>query len=478
MRHFRGGETNHPGTTIKRWESLPGSISLFGSRWKEAERGKESVLTGRRLTSFQQLSFGLLSFPISLAVVSVLTFVPTYYAIDLGIGLTAAGLIFAAGRILDVLTDPLIGHVSDETRSPLGKRLPWMIFGALILGPTLYGVMAPSDDVSLMMLALLVALFFTGLTLIDLPYSAVGLEISPFIHERTVLASVKAAFQIVGALGASALILAFASDQAFALELTAILVIFFILVGLIGFWGPTPFQNQQEASFTRAVSVGFSPKKAINKLRRNSDYKRLLLAFGLAQAGSATSVGLTALLVTKQIGATELTGGFIGVLLIFTAIALPFWFYLSKRYGKAESWQLGLLLGSALMMSSFLFTGGNLWLFGLFCALFGFVVAGDVILPTTLLADIVSDEPSEPGHNQAGAMLGFKNAVSKLGFVVPMLIAFPILGALGVEDAETLSGVQAFALLALYGGVPAVLRLGAWWTLRSTPSIHASKAVS
>lgn len=428
------------------------------------------MLTDRRLTLLQQLWFGVLSFPISLGVVSVLTFVPTYYAIDLGIGLTAAGLIFAGGRIIDVVTDPVIGHLSDETRSPGGKRLPWMIVGALILCPTLYAVMAPSGGLSLIAIAALIGLFFTGLTLIDLPYSAVGLEISPFIHERTVLASFKAAFQIVGALTASMLILFFASDQALALEMAAIIVILFIAVGLICFWRLTPYKNQQEASFTRNLSIGFSPRVALRKIGGDRDYKQLLLAFGLAQAGSAMSVGLTALLVLKQIGAPEMTGAFIGVLLIFTALALPFWTYLSKRIGKVESWQLGLLIGTGLMLMSFMFAGGNVWLFGIFCALFGFVVAGDVILPTTLLADIVSDAAEESVDNQAGAMLGFKNAVSKLGFVVPMLFAFPILGALGVEEAETLDRTQTFVLLALYGFVPAMLRMAAWWALRSASS--------
>ena len=119
------------------------------------------------------------------------------------------------------------------------------------------------------------------------------------------------------------------------------------------------------------------------------------------------------------------------------------------------------------MLMSFLFVGGNVWLFGIFCALFGLVVAGDVILPTTLLADIVSDKPDDAASNQAGAMLGFKNAVSKLGFVLPMLFAFPILGAMGVEDADTLNRSQRIALIALYGFVPALLRMAAWWALGS-----------
>lgn len=420
-----------------------------------------------RLNILQQVGLGVLSLPISLGVIAVLTFVPTYYAVDLGLGLTATGIMFAVGRMLDVITDPVVGHLSDETRSPLGKRLPWMIFGACIFCPAIYFVMSPAAGLSVLGLGLLIAIFFVGLTLIDLPYSAVGLEISPFLHERTLIAAVKAVFQVLGALAASIIILSFASNQGLALQYTAVVTIGLTLFGLLSFIGFTPYRNQQEQSFTRETSIKFSAFKAFGKISGDRDYKRLLLAFGLAQAGSAMSVGLTALLVLKQIKAPELTGAFIAILLVFSALALPIWVHVSKRIGKEKSWSLGLLTGSALMLTSFLFVGGNVWLFGIFCALFGLVVAGDVILPTTLLADIVSDKPDDTASNQAGAMLGFKNAVSKMGFVFPMLLAFPILGALGVEAAETLDLTQQVALLALYGFVPAVLRGLAWWALRS-----------
>lgn len=425
-----------------------------------------------RLTALQQVWLGLLSFPISLAVVSVLTFVPTYYAIDLGLGLTAVGLIFALGRSLDVLTDPIIGHFSDATRSPWGKRLPWMVLGIVILCPSLYFVMTPIPGLSALGLGLIVAIFFLGLTIIDLPYSAVGLEISPFKNERTIIAAVKAAFQIIGALVASALIVAFSSQQAVAFNLTAFLVIAFILLGLVCFLSLTPYRNEQESSVTPDLSIRRNIRRALSAVRIDADFKRILLAFGLAQAGSATSVGLTALLVLKLIGAPELTGGFIVILLITTALALPFWVFLSKRIGKAQSWRWGLLTGSGLMFVSFLFIGENVWTFALFSALFGFVVAADVILPTTLLADLVSDRPTPTDHNQAGMMQGLKNAVSKAGFVVPMLVAFPLLGALNVEAAETLNPTQKWALLGLYGFLPAGLRCLSWGVMRRDLSIE------
>lgn len=422
-----------------------------------------------KLSAPQQFGLGFLSLPISLIVVSVLTFVPTYYALDLGVGLAATGLVFAAGRILDVVTDPLIGHLSDGMRSPLGRRLPWVMSGAIILCPSVYGFMVPSFEPTVFLLAMAVGLFFLAVTLLDLPFSAVGLEISPDTHERTIIAAVKAVFQIVGALAAPIIILLFADDMSGALKSTALITIVLILFGLVVFIGLTPIRNQQAQSFTPKTTFRFSISTALRGLMVSSAYKRLLLAFGLAQAGSAMTVGLTALLVAKHLKAPELTGAFIAIVLVASAAGLPIWVYASKRFGKTRSWQTGLVLGLILMLSAFLFLSGPLWMFGLFCALFGLIIASDVILPTTILADIVSDNPSVEGDaNHAGMMLGFKNAVSKLGFVGPMLIAFPALGFLGVDQADALNRSQYVALLGFYAFVPAGFRMLAIWAFSAS----------
>lgn len=420
-----------------------------------------------KLNVRQQFGLGFLSLPISLIIVSVLTFVPTYYALDLEVGLAATGFIFAFGRILDVITDPLIGHLSDQTSSPLGKRLPWMLAGGLILCPIVYGIMTPSVGPSVVFLATIVGVFFLAVTLLDLPFSAVGLEISPLEHERTIIAAVKAVFQVLGALVAPIIILVFADNLSLGLRYTAFITIALILLGLFIFIALTPFKNQQEQSFTPRTSLRFSPLNALRDMRVNREYLRLILAFGLAQAGTAMIAGLTALLVAKHYKTPELTGVFIAIVLLSSAAGLPLWVYMAKKFGKARSWQIGLISGLILMVTSVAFLGGALWLFGIFCALFGLIVSSDVILPTTMLADIVSDNSdigSESGKpNDAGAMLGFKNAVSKLGFVGPMLFAFPVLGFLGVESSESLSGKQYMALLSFYVLVPATLRFLAVW---------------
>ena len=81
-----------------------------------------------RLGALQLASYGFLTMPLAMAGLALLTYLPTFFAIDMGLGLGLVGGLFAAGRLLDIVTDPLIGHLSDRTRGPHGPRRPWMVY--------------------------------------------------------------------------------------------------------------------------------------------------------------------------------------------------------------------------------------------------------------------------------------------------------------------------------------------------------------
>jgi MFS family permease len=61
--------------------------------------------------------------------------VPSFYADELGMPLAGVGAAIAASRLLDVVTDPLIGSLSDRLPTRWGRRKPWMTLAApLFLG--------------------------------------------------------------------------------------------------------------------------------------------------------------------------------------------------------------------------------------------------------------------------------------------------------------------------------------------------------
>ena len=73
--------------------------------------------------------YGSLGFPIAMLGYPLGAYIPRLYSTEMGISLTAIGLVIMAAAIFDAITDPLMGHFSDRWRTRWGRRRPWMVVG-------------------------------------------------------------------------------------------------------------------------------------------------------------------------------------------------------------------------------------------------------------------------------------------------------------------------------------------------------------
>ncbi len=76
--------------------------------------------------------FGLSEMPLAIAALPLLTFIPNYYIQDLGLSAALVGTALLIARLSDVVTDPIVGYLSDHTRSRFGRRRIWMVAGVPI----------------------------------------------------------------------------------------------------------------------------------------------------------------------------------------------------------------------------------------------------------------------------------------------------------------------------------------------------------
>jgi GPH family glycoside/pentoside/hexuronide:cation symporter len=104
------------------------------------------------------------------------------------------GLIFFVPRILDAVTDPIMGFITDNTRSRWGRRRPYIFVGAVITGLTYIVMWQLYEENSLAFnftyFLALSLVFYVGLTVFATPYVAMGYEMSRDFHERTRLMAV------------------------------------------------------------------------------------------------------------------------------------------------------------------------------------------------------------------------------------------------------------------------------------------------
>ncbi len=386
-------------------------------------------------------------------------FVPTFYAVDMGLGFGLVGAVFVAGRLFDVITDPLIGHLSDETRTRWGPRRPWIVLGTPAFALAAWLFLSPPEGAGLVYLLLASALYFLTYTALDVPYSSIGLEVSPHTHERSFLASSKAVFQVIGALSVSIIPLVFTLQGAAALSVIAITIIGLCLAGLTSFLLFVPSKYRA----VTAPRIGI--KQALSLVMHSRAYKNLISGFLIVQSANALTAGLSVLYITHVIKAPELIGAFMGLLLLSSALFLPVWVSLSKRTSKLKAWQAAILTCCVLLaFAPFLGVGDVTFMF-ILSATIGAAFGADAIMPTSMLADIVYADEKDGKNRLAGLYLAVKNSVSKLAFVVPMGLAFPMLDVVQFNEQGDNGNTQIMTLIFFYALLPIGLRLLVFWRL-------------
>ncbi|MBN1340769.1 MAG: MFS transporter [Bacteroidales bacterium] len=105
-----------------------------------------------------------------------------------------AGLLAALPRLLDALTDPVMGYISDNTRSRWGRRKPYIFLGSVIAGVTFMAMwqLYPenSQTYNFIFFLSLSVLFYLGYTMFATPLIGLGYEMTPDYNERTRLMAV------------------------------------------------------------------------------------------------------------------------------------------------------------------------------------------------------------------------------------------------------------------------------------------------
>lgn len=99
------------------------------------------------------------------------------------------GLIMGGSRVWDAVTDPVMGNITDNTRTRWGRRRPWIALAAFLCAFTFVGVWAfprgMSSSFYVGWLVISTLLFYLAFTIFSVPYFALGMELSPDYHERT-----------------------------------------------------------------------------------------------------------------------------------------------------------------------------------------------------------------------------------------------------------------------------------------------------
>jgi GPH family glycoside/pentoside/hexuronide:cation symporter len=267
-----------------------------------------------------------------------------YLSSVLGLAPALAGTLILVAKVYDIVTDPLVGWLSDRTDSRWGRRRPWLLAGALFSATALIVLFNPpvsSASGQLVTTVLALLLYATGYTLFGVPYMAMPAEMTGNYHERSRLMSARTIFLTLGILAggalAPALVVAFGGGPAGYARMSWIMA-GIVLAGMLGAVAGT-----RHARATQPAASGRLPSSASpwRSALGNRPFRTLIASKFCHLTGVAVSMSSLAFLVTGVLGRSEAAMGlFVVASAAGSILSMPLWLAVSRHRGKRDAYLL------------------------------------------------------------------------------------------------------------------------------------------
>jgi Na+/melibiose symporter-like transporter len=452
---------------------------------------------------------GSLGLPLAVIGYPLSIWIPAHYSGGLGISLAAVGTILMLARLTDVITDPLMGEISDRWRTRIGRRRPWLLIGAPVMMLGVYKLFIPEEGVGLTYFLVWLTTFFLGATMIGLPHRAWGAELSPDYHQRSRVTAAREIYVLLGLMLAAAvpMIIEIRADggtgvgQVFStlwsdaigafsgdfrdktvvdratltgpvlagLAWTIIMVLpFCVAVVLTMVKEPPPVDGEKRPSFREGLKL----------VLKNGPMVRVLLIVLLVQFGESFRNAVSLFFIRDIVGVPT-----IGAAYFFYFIAglgaIPFWLWLGRTIGKHRAFMCTLITVACVSGANLLLDYGDYLPFFLLFIIKGFCFGGLQFLPIAMLADVVDVDAARSGGRRAGTYFAFLGFTEKIAIAFGTGVSLNIVGLLGFDPAGGIAASTDIGVLSLrlvYCLGPIVfygLALKLIWNYPLTPARHA-----
>ena len=409
------------------------------------------------LKKSQILSYALLSVPLAALTMPIYIFLPTYYAEDLGLGLSLVGLILLAARLWDVVTDPLVGILSDYTHTKIGRRKTWILIGAPFTLVATWFLMHPpvnlTADTGAFYLLGWSMILYIGWTCMILSMQAWGAELSYNYHERSRISAWREGLTVGGILGTLGLLAAIGAgtDSSAATSLSTIAWIVVILLPITTFLA---IKYVPEKNMLSHQPLGF--KNGLMVIIQNRPFRLLIAAYLVNSIANGLPATLFILYVRYILDMPEYTNQLLFLYFLCGFLSVPLWLKLSYHFGKQMVWCGAMLWACAFFMLIPFIGSGDIIFYLLIVIFTGASLGADLVLPASMQADVVDLDTLETGHRRTGLYFALWGMVTKLSLALAAGLAFPSLDIAGF-DGET--GANEWSLIALYAVIPVIFKL-------------------
>lgn len=408
-----------------------------------------------------------------------------------------AGLAMIIGRVWDAFTDPIMGWISDNTKSRWGKRRPWLLFGALPYAIAYAGMwmipdfgIEPSGNSSLLdtstlltfgWVSLVVVIFNTFLTAVFIPYTSLTAAITNDYNERTSLTSYRMVCSqtamLIGAAVPSSLLLwiaqpdvspflyslgsmsVFGSWAGSSHASYAIMAVIFALIMVASIL--TCFWGTRERSFSLSMANSRHPlayiSSILHEIKRNKPFRIAALMILLTNCAATLVASTLPYFVQYVLKLAPLRTSIVSTLFVSAILSIPFWALLSRRIGKTSAYRAGMSCFVIVLCLLPILNADRLPMLFVTSCLAGICYGAGLMLPWAIIPDVVEYDQMHNGSRREGLFYGGTTFCYKMATALALFLSSQMLGILGYVPNIEQSGSVILGIKLLIGPIPALL---------------------
>lgn len=388
---------------------------------------------------------------------------PGFLALVVGINPFWSSFIILAARVFDAVIDPIIGWLSDSTKSRFGKRRIYLIVCSPLIVVAMFLLFFPFNfpNMALRIISVLLSylIFVAVQSTIMIPYFSLSSEISNDYQNRASFNSYRLGFSIFSSIicvAVPGIIIGAFGDQRLGYQVMSLSFgLFFgfsiLLSGL--------FAKEEIVSPVVKTKLSF---KALFEPLSLKPFRQYLLMFLLMQIAMAVMSGLFFFYINFYIvkdltaaGEGNIVGLIAAALMFFTQIvALPFYLKMIEKKSKAFTYRFGAVIWIISALALFFIPANvNPIVLYVLAVIMGFGISAPGLIPHTMFGDVADVGQLKFKKRIEGQMSGFANFAGQIAQALGLSFVMMILGFAGFTEQDltlpTITSQPESALLAI-----------------------------
>ena len=426
----------------------------------------QTVAAGRsdgRLRLGTKLAFGAPAFAGAAMAIPLAIHLTIFYSDVILVPLGVIALAKSLGRAFDALTDPLMGWITDRTRTRWGRRRPWIAIGAPGAALAFLAMFAPPESfgpaAAGAWLGAMYIVYSIFQTIYQIPHYGLGAELTLDYRERNSVFSWEQAFSVAGTLFASAVPGLLAAQLGARRGYFWFASVFGVL--LVGLMWNLAWRVREREDFSARAPNPLVP--GVRRVLRNRAFRLLLAVYLVGALTGAIPGTLMPYFVTYVLRPEGKPLNWISLFLFLYfgtgLLCLPLWVWLANRIGKKATWLFSFISGGTGSLALFFVPEGAVWLFGAILVWAGSSFAARLFLGPSIQADVIDYDELLTGKRREAQYGGLWSITTKFAVIPSLTIPLAVLATIGYEPNVEQSDQVKLAIRSIFALAPAATAL-------------------